>query len=80
MITADKVKLLTSQTPTRLSLILKHSGYTGCFFKRAEFVGITNGGQFAYKVTYHDDSGEGEEVGKVFLSYDQSTGGMTADF
>lgn len=80
MITADKVKILTSQTPTGLSQILKHSGYTGCFFKRAEFVGITNGGQFAYKVTYHDDSGEGEEIGKVFLSYKNDTDTITADF
>lgn len=80
MITADKVKLLTSQTPTGLSQILKHSGYTGCFFKRAEFVGITNGGQFAYRVNYHDDSGEGEAVGKVFLSYKKDTDTITADF
>ena len=80
MITADKVKLLTSQTPTGLSQILKHSGYTGCFFKRAEFVGITNGGQFAYRVNYHDDAGTGEAVGKVFLSYKKDTDTITADF
>lgn len=81
MITADKVKILTSQTPTGLSQILNHSGYKGCFFKRAEFVGITNGGQFAYKVTYHDDAGTGkEEVDKVFLSYRNDTGIITADF
>ena len=80
MILADTVKTLTTQTPTGLTQILKASGYTGCFFKQAEFVGITNGGEFAYKVIYHDDSGEGEDVGKVFVKYDAPTGMMTADY
>lgn len=80
MITADKLKVLTELGPKGLAVFLERSGYTGCSFKKAVFVGITNGGQFAYKVTYHDDSGEGEEVGKVFISYDQSTDRITADF
>ncbi len=80
MITADTLKTLTTLTPTGLSQVLKHSGYTGCFFKRAEFLGLTNGGEFCYKVTYYDDSGEGEEVGKVFVKYDTPTGMMTADY
>jgi len=80
MILADTVRTLTTLTPTGLSQVLKHSGYTGQFFKRAEFVGITNGGEFAYKVIYHDDAGTGEEVGKVFVKYDSSTGFMTAGY
>ena len=80
MITADKVKLLTSQTPTGLSLILKHNGRNGCSFKNAEFLGITNGGEFCYKVTFYNEEGDDGVEGKVFLSYNQSTGGMTADF
>jgi hypothetical protein len=80
VITADTLKTLTTLTPTGLSQVLKHSGYTGCFFKRAEFLGLTNGGEFCYKVTYYDDSGEGEEVGKVFVKYDTPTGMMTADY
>ncbi len=80
MILADTVKTLTTLTATGLSQVLKASGYTGCFFKRVEFLGLTNGGEFCYKVTYHDDSGEGEEVGKVFVKYDAPTGMMTADY
>ena len=80
MILADTLKMLTTQTPTGLTQILKASGYTGCFFKSAVFLGITNGGEFCYKVTYHDDNGEGEAVGKVFVKYDQSTHALTADF
>lgn len=80
MILANTLKMLTTQTPSGLTQILKHSGYTGCFFKSAEFIGITNGGQFCYKVTYHDDSGEGEAVGKVFVSYNKANNSITADF
>ena len=81
MILADTLKVLTTLTPTGLTQVLKHSGYTGCFFKRAEFLGITNGGDFCYKVTYHDEEGMDEDaVGKVFVKYDHATHAMTADF
>jgi hypothetical protein len=80
MILADTLKLLTTQTPTGLSQILKHSGYTGCFFKSAKFLGITNGGEFCYTVTYHDDAGEGEAQGKVFVKYNTADHAITADF
>ena len=64
-----------------LAMALKHSGYTGAVFKTAKFVGITNGGQFAYKVTYHDEAGTGkDEVGQVYLSYDPAAGMVTADY
>ena len=80
MILADTLKLLTTQTPTGLTQILKASGYTGCFFKSAKFLGMTNGGDFCYSVTYHDDNGEGEAVGKVFVKYDSKNHAVTADF
>ena len=80
MILADTLKMLTSQTPTGLALILKHSGYTGCSFKSAKFLGMTNGGEFCYQVTYYDDAGTGEEVGKVFVKYNTADHSMTADF
>ena len=80
MITADTLKTLTSFTTHGLAMTLHHSGYTGAVFKTAKFVGITNGGQFCYHVTYHDDNGLGEEQGKVFLSYDLTEGKVTADY
>lgn len=79
MITAETLKVLTTQTPTGLTQILKHSGYTGCFFKSAKFLGITNGGQFCYSVTYHDDTDEGEAVGKVFVKYTPAKNEITAE-
>ena len=80
MITADTLKTLTSFGPKGLSVVLDNSGYSMCAFKAAEFLGITNGGQFCYKVTYYDDNGEGEAVGKVFVTYDHATHSITADF
>ncbi len=81
MITADTLKTLTTFTTHGLAMALHHSGYTGCSFKTAKFLGLTNGGQFCYNVTYHDDAGTGEiEEGKVFLTYDPAAGKVTADF
>ena len=80
MITADTLKTLTSFTTHGLAMALHHSGYTGASFKTAKFLGITNGGQFCYSVTYYDDTGLGEQQGKVFLSYDPTAGKVTADY
>jgi len=81
MILADTVKTLTSLTPTSLAQVVKHSGRKDAAFKTAKFVGITNGGEFAYKITLFDKEGTGkDQVGKVFVRYDTATGYMTADY
>ena len=80
MILADTLKTLTTFGPKGLAVVLDKSGYSMCSFKSAEFLGITNGGDFCYKVTYYDDAGTGEEVGKVYVKYDHSTHAITADF
>jgi hypothetical protein len=81
MIDAETLKTLTTFTPHGLAMALHHSGYTGASFKTAKFLGLTNGGQFCYAVTFHDDAGTGEiEKGKVFLSYDPVAGKVTADY
>lgn len=80
MITADTLKTLTTFTTVGLARVLDLSGYKMCSFKTAKFLGITNAGQFCYHVTYHDDSGTGEEQGKVYLTYDHTKGSVTADF
>lgn len=81
MITADRLKTLTEFTPRALAMGLAQSGYTGCSFESAEFIGITNGGQFCYKVTYFDEAGTGErETGKVFLTYNADVGSVTVDY
>ena len=80
MILADTVVTLTTLSPKGLAQVLDKSGYSMCSFKTAKFLGITNGGDFCYRVTYHDEAGTGEEVGKVFVRYDSATGFITADF
>lgn len=78
MITADKLTLFTTLGPTMLSSILDASGYKNCKFKTAKFLGMTNGGQFCYTVTYHDDADP--EMGKVFVTYDQANDRILADY
>lgn len=80
MILADTLKTLTTLSPKGLAKVLDASGYSMCSFKTAEFLGITNGGDFCYKVVYFDEYGEGEDVGKVFVKYDHATHAMTAEF
>ena len=80
MITANTLQTLTNFGPRDLATLLANSGYTGAVFKRAKFLGITNGGQFCYKVTYYDESGTGEEEGKVFLTYDRASNTVSADY
>lgn len=81
MILPDTLKFLTTIDTKGLAKVLDASGYSMCSFKTAEFVGITNGGEFAYKVTYYDEAGTGkEEVGKVFVKFDHTTLSLSADF
>ena len=81
MLTADKIRVLTSLDKSSLARILDSSGYSMCSFKSTEFLGITNGGQFCYKVVYFDDAGTGKnEIGKVFVSFDHANEKVTADF
>lgn len=78
MITAEVLNDLISITAERLTVILQNSGYKSKVLADVKFVGITNGGQFCYKVIY-DDEGE-ERLGKVFVTYNYQTGRLTADF
>jgi len=79
MILSDTLKTLTTFTPHALSMALEHSGYKGNnTFESAKFLGITNGGQLCYGVTYMEH-GELEE-GKVFLTWDAASGEVKADY
>ncbi len=78
MILADTVRTLTTLTPTSLAQVLAHSGHRDRLFKTAEFVGITNGGEFAYRVTWPDADRDRAGQSKVFVRYDAVTGYMTA--
>ena len=78
MILADTVATLTTMDPKSLSKALAVTGYKDCRFDSAKFLGLTNGKQFCYSVTFTED---GElQTGKVFVSYDAATGFLVADF
>ena len=78
MITAEKLATLTQFSAAALARAVQLAGHKRAEFKAARFVGITNAGQFCYTVAY-DRDGDTEE-GKVFLTYDQTAGTVTADY
>lgn len=80
MITAEKLQFLTSMNKTELAQTLNVSGYTGASFKSVKFLGMTNGGEFCYQVTYYDDAGEGDTVDKVFVNYKHAAESITASY
>jgi hypothetical protein len=78
MITSDKLKLLTNFPAFMLTTLIQQAGYKKDKFNTAKFLGITNGGQFCYSVTYVED---GEECNtKVFLNYDSVADAVSADY
>lgn len=78
MITAEKLTLLSSLGTNMLTTVLGNSGYKDCKFKSAKFLGLTNGKQFCYSVTFRED--DMDQTGKVFVSYDSVNDSITADF
>ena len=78
MITADTLKTLTTFTAPALTRAIQQAGYITDRFNSARFLGITNGGQFCYSVTYTDQIEGDECTTKVFLTYDNGT--VTADY
>ena len=79
MILAAELDKYTTLDRYEIVKVLARSGYTGLSFKSANFLGITNGGDFCYKVTYFDESGEGEETCKIYVNK-SATGDMVAEF
>lgn len=80
MITADTLATLTTFTAPALTRAIRDAGYKRNEFTTAEFVGITNGGDFCYSVTYWDNIEGSEQLSKVFLRWDATRGRVTADY
>jgi len=78
MITADTLKTLTSFTAPALTRAARDAGYRGPEFSSCKFIGITNGGQFCYTVTFQVKGGT--DSTKVFLTYDPVEGRVIADY
>jgi hypothetical protein len=77
MITAEKLQELTTLSPANLTSLV-NSNTRGVIISDAKFIGITNGGQFCYKVVYNLYKEE-DELGKVFVSFNHFTNVITAD-
>lgn len=76
MITADKLRVLTTFGTDALILAI---GPRSPVFKSAQFVGMTNGNQFCYQVSYDHALRQEELVTtKVFITYDPSVDRVTA--
>ena len=78
MITADQLRLLTNMPPVMLTEAIRKTGYKKDKFETSEFLGMTNAGQFCYKVSYIEDN-EFYDT-KVFVSYDNVTGKVSVDY
>jgi hypothetical protein len=78
MITAEKLTQLTSMPPALLTLAIRGSGYIEDEFTGAKFLGITNGGQFCYWVTYKCEGGT--DSTKVYLTYNHKEGTVSAEY
>lgn len=76
MITAQTLTELTTMGPRALTDLIRRSGYKEDQFLTAEFLGMTNAGQFCYSCTYPS---EFEDTCKVFVRYN-SDGTVTAEY
>jgi hypothetical protein len=64
-------------TAAALTRAIQDAGYTGDSFTGAEFLGMTNGGEFCYRAEVATPE-DGPLYRKVFLSYDAALGRITA--
>ena len=76
MITADMVKTLTEMGPKGLNALLGNKA-RDLVFTGAKFLGITNGSQFCYTVTFQVKGGI--DSAKVYLSYSPTEARVIAD-
>jgi hypothetical protein len=63
-----------------ISAALARSGYVGVVIDAAEFVGITTGSEFCYKISFFDEVLGEQRTGKVFLTFDPASNEVTAEY
>ncbi len=81
MILAETVRSLVNMSRQDLSEALARSGYRDCKFTGSEFLGITNGGNFCYRVTFPDEYTPGQMAHiKVFVKFNPVDRAVTAEF
>ena len=80
MITAERLKTLTSFTAQGLTEGIRKTGYKTDKFNTAKFLGMTNGRQFCYSVTYTDMIEGDECTTKVYISYNPTEDRVIVDY
>lgn len=78
MLRADTLQTLISFSAEDIEDLLKFNGIKNILCTDTKFLGITNAGQYCYQIVFEQD-GE-SQFGKVFLTYDASTGNIKAEF
>ena len=77
MLLKQHVNELVNMDAAGLSKITRHTGYKDANFATCEFVGITNGGEFAYKASYYEDGAY--DFTKLYVRRDPA-GNYVADY
>ena len=76
MIMADTLRKCAWLSATRIEELIRKN-YPKDLIVQANFLGITNGGQFCYDIAYPGE--EGLEHGKVFV-YENNNGQLEAEY
>jgi hypothetical protein len=79
MISAPKIKILTSLDVSQLTQALERGGYADVFLNKCHFRGLTDNKKFCYEAVYTDDRGWTGTV-KIYAWHDSHLGHTVADF
>jgi hypothetical protein len=78
MITAEKLRALTTMGHNALTQGIQLAGYKKDKFHGCKFLGMTNAGLFCYAVAFVEDGNEHET--KVFVKYDPTADRVSVDY
>ena len=78
MIKADKLTLLSNMSAALLTTAIRQAGYKKDSFTKAKFLGLSNGNEFVYSVTYVEDGDD--YTTKVFVKYDPVEDKVSVDY
>jgi hypothetical protein len=77
MLTAEQVNEIVNYTAEDLTRLIQER-YTTDVFLDAEFLGLSNGGEFVFRATWYNEEEDSEDTTKVFVRRTDSI--LTADY